>query len=100
MAPDFHVIRLWRHVLCRLADEAIAAAMCGFNEAWRCRVIVESLANLPNSHFEDSIPDKGPWPDGVEKFFFRDELARTSTGKLQKFKLRAPFWEGRERQVN
>jgi acyl-CoA synthetase (AMP-forming)/AMP-acid ligase II len=36
-------------------------------------------------------------PTSVE---FRDELARTSTGKLQKFKLRAPFWEGRERQVN
>ncbi len=31
---------------------------------------------------------------------FRDELARTATGKLQKFKLRAPFWEGQERQVN
>ncbi len=31
---------------------------------------------------------------------FRDELARTSTGKLQKFKLRAPYWEGRDRQVN
>jgi fatty-acyl-CoA synthase len=30
----------------------------------------------------------------------RAELARTATGKLQKFKLRAPFWEGRERQVN
>jgi acyl-CoA synthetase (AMP-forming)/AMP-acid ligase II len=31
---------------------------------------------------------------------FRDELARTATGKLQKFRLRAPYWEGRERQVN
>jgi acyl-CoA synthetase (AMP-forming)/AMP-acid ligase II len=31
---------------------------------------------------------------------FRDELARTATGKLQKFKLRAPFWEGQERQIN
>ena len=31
---------------------------------------------------------------------FRDELARTATGKLQKFKLRAPYWEGRQRQVN
>ncbi|HWJ82188.1 MAG TPA: AMP-binding protein [Nocardioides sp.] len=31
---------------------------------------------------------------------FRDALARTATGKLQKFKLRAPFWEGRDRQVN
>jgi fatty-acyl-CoA synthase len=36
-------------------------------------------------------------PTSVE---FRDELARTATGKLQKFKLRAPFWEDRERQVN
>jgi acyl-CoA synthetase (AMP-forming)/AMP-acid ligase II len=31
---------------------------------------------------------------------FRTELARTATGKLQKFKLREPFWEGRDRQVN
>jgi acyl-CoA synthetase (AMP-forming)/AMP-acid ligase II len=31
---------------------------------------------------------------------FRDELARTATGKLQKFKLRAPYWEGQERQIN
>jgi len=31
---------------------------------------------------------------------FRQELARTATGKLQKFKLREPFWTGHERQVN
>ncbi len=31
---------------------------------------------------------------------FREDLARTATGKLQKFKLRAPYWEGRGRQVN
>ncbi len=36
-------------------------------------------------------------PSSIE---FRDVLARTATGKLQKFKLRAPYWEGRERQVN
>jgi acyl-CoA synthetase (AMP-forming)/AMP-acid ligase II len=30
----------------------------------------------------------------------RDGLARTATGKLQKFKLRAPYWEGRTRQIN
>jgi acyl-CoA synthetase (AMP-forming)/AMP-acid ligase II len=35
-----------------------------------------------------------------KKVEFRAELARTATGKLQKFKLRAPFWEGHERQVN
>jgi fatty-acyl-CoA synthase len=31
---------------------------------------------------------------------FRDELARTATGKLQKFKLREPFWTDAEKQVN
>ena len=31
---------------------------------------------------------------------FRDELARTATGKLQKAKLREPFWAGRERKVH
>jgi fatty-acyl-CoA synthase len=35
-------------------------------------------------------------PTSVE---LRDELVRTSTGKLQKFKLRAPYWEGHTRQV-
>ncbi len=36
-------------------------------------------------------------PGSVE---FRDALARTATGKLQKFKLRAPYWKDRQRQVN
>ncbi|MFN3218536.1 MAG: AMP-binding protein [Acidimicrobiales bacterium] len=36
-------------------------------------------------------------PTSVE---FRDELARTATGKLQKFKLREPYWEGMEKGVN
>ncbi len=31
---------------------------------------------------------------------FRTELVRTATGKLQKFKLRAPYWAGRERKVS
>ncbi len=35
-----------------------------------------------------------------KKVEFRDELARTATGKLQKFKLREPFWEGKSRQIN
>jgi fatty-acyl-CoA synthase len=36
-------------------------------------------------------------PTSVE---LREELTRTATGKLQKFKLRAPYWEGRDRQIN
>ncbi|MGY1815249.1 AMP-binding protein [Blastococcus sp. SYSU D00820] len=31
---------------------------------------------------------------------FRDELARTATGKIQKFKLRESFWTDAERQVH
>ena len=30
----------------------------------------------------------------------RDELPRTATGKLQKFKLREPYWKGHDRQVH
>ena len=36
-------------------------------------------------------------PTSIE---FRNELARTATGKLQKFKLRSPYWEGQDRQIN
>jgi acyl-CoA synthetase (AMP-forming)/AMP-acid ligase II len=36
-------------------------------------------------------------PSSVE---LRDVLERTATGKLQKFKLRSPYWENREREVN
>jgi acyl-CoA synthetase (AMP-forming)/AMP-acid ligase II len=36
-------------------------------------------------------------PTSVE---FRSEFARTSTGKLQKFKIREPYWEGRTRRIN
>jgi fatty-acyl-CoA synthase len=31
---------------------------------------------------------------------FREALARTATGKLQKFKLREPYWQGRDKLVN
>jgi fatty-acyl-CoA synthase len=36
-------------------------------------------------------------PSSVE---IRESLVRTATGKLQKFKLREPYWEGRARRVN
>jgi acyl-CoA synthetase (AMP-forming)/AMP-acid ligase II len=36
-------------------------------------------------------------PTSVE---LRDSLVRTATGKLQKYKLRQPYWEGRQRGVN
>jgi len=36
-------------------------------------------------------------PTSIE---LRDALTRTATGKLQKFKLREPYWAGRTRRVN
>ncbi len=36
-------------------------------------------------------------PTSIE---FKDELARTATGKLQKFKLREPYWAGRDKMIN
>jgi fatty-acyl-CoA synthase len=36
-------------------------------------------------------------PSSVE---FRESLTRTATGKLQKFKLRNPYWAGYEKRVN
>jgi acyl-CoA synthetase (AMP-forming)/AMP-acid ligase II len=36
-------------------------------------------------------------PTSIE---FRSELARTATGKLQKYKLRSEYWQGREKLVN
>ncbi|MEV4015952.1 AMP-binding protein [Nonomuraea angiospora] len=36
-------------------------------------------------------------PTSVE---FRDTIPRTATGKIQKFKLREPYWAGRDRGVN
>ncbi len=36
-------------------------------------------------------------PTSIE---WRDQLARTATGKLQKFKLRQDYWQGRDKLVN
>lgn len=36
-------------------------------------------------------------PTSIE---FRQDLARTATGKLQKYRLRAPYWEGFDKDVN
>ena len=38
-------------------------------------------------------------PESGEQYFF-PSLARTATGKLQKYRLRAPYWEGMQKQVN
>ena len=63
--------------LCDPADEAIAATVCGLDEARRLWIVIESLAQLTNSDFENGVADKSVWPHGVEEFLLGDELART-----------------------
>ena len=78
MVPEFSIAcPLWP-VLFNLTDEAITSTMCGFNEARRLWIIAQSLTDLTNGNFEDGIAHKGFWPDGLEKIFLGDELARTS----------------------
>ena len=63
-------------------------------------VLAPGCRRSPSSELIDHCRDRlahYKCPTSVE---FRSELARTATGKLQKFKLREPYWEGMERQVN
>ena len=52
---------------------------------------------------EDLVAHCRKWLAGYKcpkRIDFVDGLPRTATGKLQKFKLREPFWQGQERQVH
>jgi len=81
----------------RLAEEGadiIATDLCesvptvtGYPGATEADLIEHCRARL--SHFK--------CPTSVE---LRDVLPRTATGKLQKFKLREPYWDGLDRKVN
>ena len=65
-----------------------------------CLVVLAEGAEASEQDLIDHCRDRMAHykcPTSVE---FRDELARTATGKLQKFKLRAPYWEGMEKAVN
>jgi fatty-acyl-CoA synthase len=57
----------------------------------------ESLTEAELIDFTRSRMTHYKCPTSVE---FRDSLVRTATGKLQKFKLRSQYWEGRDRRVN
>ena len=72
------------------------------HEKWgeTVKALVVSSADVTEQEIIDYCREKiahYKCPTSVE---FRDELARTATGKLQKFKLREPYWEGMEKAVN
>ena len=72
-----------------------------WGETIKALVVLRSGAEVPTERdvidFCRSKMSHFKCPTTVE---FRHDLARTATGKLQKFKLRAPFWEGRDKQIN
>ncbi|MCB1038239.1 MAG: AMP-binding protein [Acidimicrobiales bacterium] len=63
-------------------------------------VVLVADAEVSEDELRDHCRTKLAGYKVPKRIEFRAELARTATGKLQKFKLRAPYWEGQERQVN
>jgi fatty-acyl-CoA synthase len=71
-----------------------------WGETIKALVVLEAGMEVTEADLIAWCKDKAAGYKAPTSIEFRDELARTATGKLQKFKLRAPYWEGRERQVN
>ena len=73
-----------------------------WGETVKALVVLQRRARRPTEAELIELLPRPAWPTSSARTSveLRDELARTATGKLQKFKLRAPYWEGRDRQVN
>ncbi|GAB3996636.1 AMP-binding protein [Nocardioides marmoraquaticus] len=71
-----------------------------WGETIKALVVLNEGSELSEQELVDYVKSKVARYKAPSSVEFRDVLARTATGKLQKFKLRAPYWEGRERQVN
>ncbi len=71
-----------------------------WGETVKALVVVDPSVEVTEQEIIDHCREKMAHykcPTSVE---FRDELARTATGKLQKFKLRDPYWAGMDKAVN
>ena len=71
-----------------------------WGETIKALVVRSNGSELTEQELIDYVKSKVARYKAPSSIEFREELARTATGKLQKFKLRAPYWEGRDRQVN
>jgi len=86
------------------AGVAAVAVVAVLDEKWG-ELVLALVVNAPGSPLTEdeliaSVETKLAGDKGLKRVEFRTELARTATGKLQKFKLRAPYWEGFAKQVN
>ncbi len=71
-----------------------------WGETIKALVVLAPGQSVTEAELKAWCKDKAAGYKAPTSIEFRDDLARTATGKLQKFKLRAPYWEGRDRQVN
>lgn len=71
-----------------------------WGEAVAALVVVDPDAGLDAAALISHCRERLAGYKCPKQIIFREELARTATGKLQKFKLREEFWAGHERQVN
>ncbi len=71
-----------------------------WGETIKALVVKADDSDLTEQELIDYVKSKVARYKAPSTVEFRDMLDRTATGKLQKFKLRAPYWEGRDRQVN
>jgi len=71
-----------------------------WGETIKALVVKAEGSTLTEAELIDYVKGKVARYKAPSSIEFREVLDRTATGKLQKFKLRAPYWEGRERQVN
>jgi fatty-acyl-CoA synthase len=71
-----------------------------WGETVKALVVIDPSSEVTEQDIIDHCREKMAHykcPTSVE---FRNELARTATGKLQKFKLREPYWEGMDKAIN
>ena len=71
-----------------------------WGETIKALVVKNEGSDLTEAELIDYCKSKAARYKAPSSVEFREELARTATGKLQKFKLRKQYWEGRDRQVN
>ena len=65
-----------------------------WGETIKALVVLAEGASADEAELIAWCKDKAAGYKAPTSIEFRDELARTATGKLQKFKLRQPYWEG------
>ncbi|MCD4535453.1 AMP-binding protein [Nocardioides sp. cx-169] len=71
-----------------------------WGETIKALVVLAEGASASEAELIAWCKDKAAGYKAPTSIEFRDELARTATGKLQKFKLREAYWKGYDRQVN